>query len=520
LFDPPCPTSLSKNIPFGICEYFGLKVASIFFAILSLSTLALVIFLIRTLDLYVATAFAFAGVLYVFYLAGKASNDFDRERERDSSKLRSNLPGIIFIVAIAPLASSLALAHYGFLGSPVQALFRSFIIVGFSITFFFISFSIPLALKQKIRESKLVFDPNYKPLVTVIVPAYNEAEVISRTLESLINVKYEPKEILVVDDGSTDKTAVIASWYKQFGVKVLRKPNGGKASALNYGLLFARGEIVVTVDADSMITRSALDEIVRAMSKRNIAAVSGYIRVLNNNVKLTRAQELEYIVGIEMLRRALDLFGAVMVVPGAFGAFKKYAIENTGYYDKDTITEDFDMTIKILKAYGSVGASSTAAAFTEVPSTWKSLYKQRMRWSRGTLQTAIKHRDAFWNARFGYLHTIVMPILFLSYLMPFASYAALMGGILLSLSGQYYIFAEMMILFFLIEFFVVMLTLSLNDSDYTLAWYAPAFVIGYKQFLDAMNIISVFGIIFSKDKKWHKTERVGGLPPIKVKQRI
>ncbi len=151
-----------------------MKVSSIFFAIVSLSILALVIFDIRTLDLYVATAFAFAGVLYVFYIADKASKDLDRERMRDNSKSRSILPGIIFIVAIAPLAPSLVLAHYGFLGSPVQALFRSVIIVGFSITFFFISFSIPLALKQKIKESKVAYNPHYKPLVSVLVPAYNE----------------------------------------------------------------------------------------------------------------------------------------------------------------------------------------------------------------------------------------------------------------------------------------------------------------------------------------------------------
>jgi cellulose synthase/poly-beta-1,6-N-acetylglucosamine synthase-like glycosyltransferase len=255
------------------------------------------------------------------------------------------------------------------------------------------------------------------------------------------------------------------------------------------------------------------------MSNGRVAAVSGYIRVLNNNNHLTRAQELEYIVGIETLRRALDIFGAVMVVPGAFGAFKRYAIENTGYYDKDTVTEDFDLTIKVLKAYGAVGASSTAQAFTEAPATWKNLYKQRMRWSRGTLQTVIKHKDSILNSRYNYLHSIVIPILILSYLMPFASYAALFGGIALALVGQYYIFLYMLGLFFLIETFVVLLTISLNDSDYTLVAYAPAFVIGYKQFLDAVNIINVIAVAFKRKKEWQKTERVGGLPPIKVKQR-
>lgn len=501
-----------------------MKPSSVFFAFLSLAVLGFAIFFFRTLDIYVATACAFAGVLYVLYMANRyrpaetrSSSSLSRS---DDQKPESSLPAIIFIVAIAPLVGSILLAEFGLLGTPIQALFRTLIIVGFSITFFFISFSIPLAIQHKAKEGKAQYDPEYKPLVTVLVPAYNEQDVISRTLESLINVKYEPKEIIVIDDGSTDKTNVVASWYKQFGVKVIKKPNGGKASALNYGILFARGEIIVTVDADSMITRSGLDQIVRAMSRSgNVAAVSGYIRVFNNKVRLTRAQELEYIVGIETLRRALDLFGAVMVVPGAFGAFKRHAIEDTGYYDKDTMTEDFDLTIKVLKAYGNVGASSDATAFTEVPANWKTLYKQRVRWSRGTLQSVVKHRDAFWNTRYSYLHSIVMPILFLSFLMPFASFAAIIGGILLSLTGQYLVFLEMLGLFFLIEVFVVLLCISLNDSDYSLLWYAPAFVIGYKQFLDAVNIMNVLVFAFKKNKEWQRTERVGGLPVMSARSK-
>lgn len=477
-------------------------------------TLGLTIFISRTIDVFVSAICAFVGVLYIFFMARSASKNSIKP-----GKQHSSLPGIIFIVAVAPLAASAILANFGLLGNLTQSLFRAIIIVGFSITFFFISFTIPLTIEHKIKESKLAYDPNYRPIVTILVPAYNEESVISRTLESLVNVKYEPKEIIVIDDGSKDKTSLVASWYKQFGVKVVKKPNGGKASALNYGLVFAKGEIIVTVDADSMITRSGINEVVKAMSNPRIVAVSGNIKVLNNNSMITRAQELEYIVGINTLRRSLDLFGAVMVVPGAFGAFKRDAIENTGYYDKDTETEDFDLTIKVLKAYGSVGASSTATAFTEAPATVKSLYKQRMRWSRGTLQTTFKHKDAFWNTRYGYLHKIVMPILVLSYVMPFASFAALAGGILLALSGQFYIFAYMLAMFFLIELFVVLLTLSLDESDYSLTWYAPAFVIGYKQFLDIVNIIAVFSVLFSKNKEWQRTERVGGLPPIKVNQK-
>jgi cellulose synthase/poly-beta-1,6-N-acetylglucosamine synthase-like glycosyltransferase len=493
-----------------------MRASSVFFAFLSLVTLGLTVYVARTIDIYVATMAAFIGVLYVFYM----SRVVRKNRDLKKTEQGSSLPGIILIVVVLPFVASAILAQYGLLGNTVDSILRATIIVGFSITFFFIAFTIPLAIEQRMKEEKQPFDPNYRPLVSILVPAYNEENVISRSLDSLVNVKYEPKEIIVIDDGSTDKTGVVASWYKQFGVKVVKKANGGKASALNYGMVFARGEIIVTVDADSMITRSGIDEAVKAMSKGRIAAVSGNIKVLNNNNRLTRAQELEYIVGINMLRRSLDLFGAVMVVPGAFGAFKRYAIENTGYYDKDTVTEDFDLTIKVLKAYGAVGASSTAKAFTEVPAKWNSLYKQRMRWSCGTLQTAIKHKDAFWNKRYSYLHSIVIPILVLSFVMPFASYAAIIGGIFLSLNGQYYVFLYMLGLFFLIQLFVSLLTLSLNDDpDYSLVWYAPVFVIGYKQFLDTINIINVFAVAFKKNKQWQRTDRVGGLPAIKVKQR-
>lgn len=495
-----------------------LKASSVFFACLSLFTLGLVVFLARTIDLLIATTCSVAGVLYIFFLARKVP---EQNIELGQRKHRSSLPSLLLIVAVAPFAISTVLAYLGMLGDdPLQAALRTVIIVGFSITFFFISFSIPLAIEHKLKEDRTTHeDQRYRPLVSILVPAYNEERVISRSLESLVNVKYEPKEIIVIDDGSTDKTNAVASWYKQFGIKIVKKPNGGKASALNYGLVFARGEIIVTVDADSMVSRNAIDEVVKIMSNRQVVAVSGNIKVLNNRTKLARVQELEYVISINMLRRALDLFGAVMIVPGAFGAFKRYAIENTGYYDKDILTEDFDLTVKMLKAYGAVGASSTASAYTEVPTTWKSLYKQRIRWTCGMLQTAIKHKDTLWNSRYAYLHSIVIPILFLSYLMPFASFGAITAGVLLVVSGQPLIFAYMLGLFFLIELFVVLMTISLSESSYSLALYAPAFVIGYKQFLDAVSIIGVFAVSFRKDRRWNRTDRVGGLPSLQARDK-
>jgi cellulose synthase/poly-beta-1,6-N-acetylglucosamine synthase-like glycosyltransferase len=487
-----------------------MKTISFVFAALSLLTLGLTILFFRSLDVYIAISCAFACDIYVFALQSGSTIT-------QKFAPRSSLPTILFLVVFLPLVVGLGLDFTGRLGGPFVAISQVLLMIGFAITFFFASFAIPLAIRHKRLEEKVKEDPNYKPLVSIIVPAYNEQAVISRTLESLVNLKYEKKEILVVDDGSTDKTNLIASYYKSQGVKVLRKPNGGKASALNYGLVFSKGEIVITVDADTMVTRGAIEEVTKIMANPSIVAVSGNIMVLNNKSFLTRLQELEYLVNLNIVRRALDLFGAVMVVPGAFGAFKKYAVENTGSYDKDTLTEDFDLTIKVLKAYGAVGASSTATAFTEVPATGRALYKQRLRWTMGIYQVMFKHADAFSNNRYGYLQKIVFPLLLLSFIMPFAGFLTLGAGIFLILRGHIIIFAELLFVFFLVQLFVVLLSISLDRNDYGLAWYTPLFVLGYKQFLDAVTVISILRVDLGARKQWSRTERVGGPIPVRVK---
>jgi len=366
-------------------------------------------------------------------------------------------------------------------------------------------------------ETKLP-ESSSTPFVSILVPAYNEQGVISRTLNSLVNIKYERKEIIVIDDGSTDLTKFVAAGFKDRGVRVLSKPNGGKASALNFGLLFARGDIVITIDADSMVTRDAVDEIVRTMnSNPDIVAVAGNIKILNSNSLLTKIQELEYIMAINTIRRAFAFFGSVMVIPGAFGAFKKQHVIDVGGYDTDTMTEDFDVTIKLLKTRGAVSSSSTANAYTEVPSTWKSLYKQRIRWSTGTLQTIFKHKDIFSNGRFGNLHSFVFPIMLFSLFNPFASFLSLGAGLLMTLTGGFFLFARMIAMFLLIQLFVSLFALSIDDEGSGLAVYSPFFVFIYKQFIDIITVVSFFKALSRKEKKWHKLQRSGGLEAIQIR---
>jgi cellulose synthase/poly-beta-1,6-N-acetylglucosamine synthase-like glycosyltransferase len=153
----------------------------------------------------------------------------------------------------------------------------------------------------------------------------------------MIETKYPRKEILFVDDGSKDRTLEIAKQFKK-DVIVLHKENGGKASALNYGLQYAKGEIVVVVDADTIIGRNSLKEIVKGFEvDEHVAAVAGNIKVRNRVNWITKCQALEYLVGIQVIRRAFDTFGSITVVPGALGAFKKSFVSGTGAYGKETM---------------------------------------------------------------------------------------------------------------------------------------------------------------------------------------
>lgn len=266
-----------------------------------------------------------------------------------------------------------------------QALLMASITSGLTLTFWYNFLTIPLAIYHRFRELREPAPTQQPyPSVTIIVPAHNDEKVIARTIEALIEMDYRSKEIIIVDDGSTDRTLEIALGYRKYGVKVCHKKNEGKWSAINYGLKFARGEVVVVIDADSIIGRDALKELVKRFSEPGVVAVCGNVKVLNRVNWVTKCQALEYIASINMLRRALDMVGAVPVVPGALGAFKKSALEASGLYDKGTVVEDFDITIKLLKSGDIVQASSYALVYTEAPQTLRDLYRQRMRCIVGT----------------------------------------------------------------------------------------------------------------------------------------
>ena len=270
-----------------------------------------------------------------------------------------------------------------------------------------------LAVIQAKQERERVFDPGYAPPVSVIIAAYNEAKVIRKTIATLLGSDYPNLDILVVDDGSQDGTAAVvtAAYGGDPRVRVIEKPNGGKASALNLGIQQCRGEIIVALDADTAFAPDTIPKLVRHFADPAIGAVSGNVKVGNRRNPLTIWQAVEYITSQNFDRRAFDLLNCITVVPGAVGAWRKDAVILAGLYSSQTLAEDTDLTFKIRKLGYRISTDNDALAYTEAPDTLRDLAKQRFRWAFGTLQCLWKHRAALFNPRYGTFGTVAMPSL-------------------------------------------------------------------------------------------------------------
>ena len=237
-------------------------------------------------------------------------------------------------------------------------------------------------------------DSSFRPKVTVIIPAYNEERVISSSVRRILDSTYPYLDVIVADDGSKDQTSALVQ--AEFGtnprVRLLTMENGGKARALNTALELAKGEVIVALDADTQFERETITRLVRWFVDPRIGAVSGNAKVGNRINLVTRWQGVEYVTAQNIERRALTRFDAIMVVPGAVGAWRRAALEDVGGYPEDTLAEDQDLTIAIQRKKWKVAYDDSAVAWTEAPETFADLAKQRFRWSYGTLQCLWKHR--------------------------------------------------------------------------------------------------------------------------------
>jgi cellulose synthase/poly-beta-1,6-N-acetylglucosamine synthase-like glycosyltransferase/peptidoglycan/xylan/chitin deacetylase (PgdA/CDA1 family)/spore germination protein YaaH len=253
------------------------------------------------------------------------------------------------------------------------------------------------AIIDRLRKPHSKASPGFNPRVAVLIPAYNEETVIVRTIRSVLNSDYSNLHIIVIDDGSLDRTAEVAreAYAAEPRVQVLSKPNGGKAAALNFALDRLEEDIYVGIDADTVIAADAISKLIPHFEDPRIGAMAGNAKVGNRVNLWTRWQALEYITSQNFERRALDLFHVVTVVPGAIGAWRTAPVKAAGGYPLNTVAEDADLTMNLLEQGFKVDYEDRSLAFTEAPIDAKGLMRQRFRWSFGTLQAVWKHRAAF-----------------------------------------------------------------------------------------------------------------------------
>jgi len=234
----------------------------------------------------------------------------------------------------------------------------------------------------------------YLPSLAVVVPAYNEAVGIERAVRSLAASDYPDFEVIVVDDGSSDGTAEIVEGLGLERVRLVRQQNAGKPAALNTGIALSNAEIVVMVDGDTVFEPETVRRLVQPLADSRVGAVSGNTKVGNRGGMLGRWQHIEYVTGFNLDRRMYEVLQCTPTVPGAIGAFRRDALEEVGGVSGATLAEDTDLTLAIGRTGRRVVYAEDARAWTEAPSTLTDLWRQRYRWSFGTMQAVWKHKGA------------------------------------------------------------------------------------------------------------------------------
>jgi cellulose synthase/poly-beta-1,6-N-acetylglucosamine synthase-like glycosyltransferase/peptidoglycan/xylan/chitin deacetylase (PgdA/CDA1 family) len=339
----------------------------------------------------------------------------------------SELAGLSPIQAMPPLSRSDHLAAridlglfelLGFSSRALGFLFAAAITLGIARALFLSGFALVAAWKEMRRKAPPIAGDSF---VSVLIPAYNEERVIERAVSQVLASRNVRLEVIVIDDGSKDRTSEIVrtTFRGDPRVQLLTLENGGKARALNHGLALAKSEIVIALDADTQFDPDTIARLVRWFAAdERLAAVAGNAKVGNRVNLVTKWQALEYVTAQNLERRALARLGAMTVVPGAVGAWRRAAIAEVGGYPPETLAEDQDLTIAVQRAGWSVTYDQSAIAWTEAPQSFRQLARQRFRWAFGTIQCVWKHKRIMADGRprglafLGLPQTILFQLLF------------------------------------------------------------------------------------------------------------
>jgi len=360
------------------------------------------------------------------------------------------------------------------------------------------------AMKKKTRRTG----------VSVLIPAYNEQENIRATIESVLRSTHARREILVIDDGSTDRTGdivrqVIADHATE-PIRLVQVENGGKARALNHGMKAARYDVCTVLDADAVLDTEALSNFIWHFSDEKIAAVAGKVGTTQSTHTLDLFQALEYAIGQNIDKRAVSILGAVGVVPGPAGAWRKSSVLKCGGFPTDTLVEDQDMTLTLLRHGMKVAYEDKAIAYTETPHTVKNFLKQRFRWVYGTMQCFWKHKRVIIEQPFTGMSLIVMPNIFifnillpLSY--PFADSAFIFGLVLSDWHGLIAPF----VFFTAFDVFYASVGVWPESNRLRMLCMVPLQRIAYRQLLYYSVMRGVVRAIEGSGSGWNKFAKTG-----------
>jgi len=308
-------------------------------------------------------------------------------------------PGLEQSVAVSPQTAYDPLRQFSFAG--IRALKITLTTI-FFVTILAGALRSALIVLLALRQHRQPRPPtDYRPDVTVAIPAYCEEPVIVKTLTAVLASNYPIKEVIVVDDGSIDGTAdaVRNAFGSDARVRLVVQENRGKAEALNHIHKLATSPVIVAVDADTILAPDAIGYLVGHFKDPRVGAVAGNVKVGNRRNLLTVLQAIEYITAQNLDRRAYETLNGIMVVPGAIGAWRAEAVDAAAGYSLETLVEDADLTISIIRAGYQVKYEPNAKAFTEAPETIRQFIRQRIRWTFGMLQAAWKHKRAIRERR-------------------------------------------------------------------------------------------------------------------------
>lgn len=262
------------------------------------------------------------------------------------------------------------------------------------------------------KSIQTLMPDNELPLVTILVPVFNEFATVEKTIQSILNLNY-PKEKLfinIVDDGSTDDTWNLIQKFSSIpNIKLHKKENGGKYTALNYGIENCNTEFIGCLDADSEVDKEALRHIINAFNNKEIMAVTPSLKIKNPDTFVRMMQNAEYNMGI-FLRKIMGLIDAQYVTPGPFSIFRAKVFEQIGNYRHAHNTEDLEMALRMQSKHMKISCADKAVVYTVGPRTLYRLYKQRVRWTGGFIQNTLDYKHMILNPKYGNIGMLVLPL--------------------------------------------------------------------------------------------------------------